>query len=406
MIEYIIKSTVLLLTLITFYKLFLENEKMHLFNRIYLNGSILFSLTVPLGHFSFKTKIASKLISLQLNEIIIQKTDKNLNVIYENEIMSYIIISIYMIIMTLLLFRFFINIKYYYKKIKNNEHKIFNGSKLILLNEPIIPHSFLNYIFLNKQDYINNKIPSELLVHEDAHLKQKHTLDILFIEIVNVLFWFNPILILYKRAIKLNHEFLADEVVNKQFNSVSYYQEILLQIASNQSKIALASPINCLITKKRLIMMTKNESKAKIILKTASVGFIYSVLFFALNTKIVAQEQSNEENLVKVNKSLIISKNTEPLFPGGMEAFYTFVGKNFKISKEANKMKLKGKIYLTFMIEKDGSLSEFKILRDIGYGTGKEAIRVLKLSPKWTPGTVDNKPAKVQYSLPITIQTD
>jgi beta-lactamase regulating signal transducer with metallopeptidase domain len=406
MIEYIIKSTVFLLTLITFYKLFLENEKMHLFNRIYLNGSILFSLTVPLGHFSFKTKIASKLISLQLNEIIIQKTDKNLNVIYENEIMSYIIISIYMIIMTLLLFRFFINIKYYYKKIKNNEHKIFNGSKLILLNEPIIPHSFLNYIFLNKQDYINNKIPSELLVHEDAHLKQKHTLDILFIEIVNVLFWFNPILILYKRAIKLNHEFLADEVVNKQFNSVSYYQEILLQIASNQSKIALASPINYLITKKRLIMMTKNESKAKIILKTASVGFIYSILFFALNTKIVAQEQSNEENLVKVNKSLIISKNTEPLFPGGMEAFYTFVGKNFKISKEANKMKLKGKIYLTFMIEKDGSLSEFKILRDIGYGTGKEAVRVLKLSPKWIPGTVNNKPAKVQYNLPITIQTD
>tara|TARA_R110002126_G_C10410815_1_gene496595 strand:- start:5 stop:1225 length:1221 start_codon:yes stop_codon:yes gene_type:complete len=406
MIEYIIKSTVLLLTLITFYKIFLENEKMHLFNRIYLNGSILFSLTVPLGHFSFKTKIASKLISLQLNEIIIQKTDKNLNVIYENEIMSYIIISIYMIIMTLLLLRFFINIKYYYKKIKNNEHKIFNGSKLILLNEPIIPHSFLNYIFLNEQDYINNKIPSELLVHEDAHLKQKHTLDILFIEIVNVLFWFNPILILYKRAIKLNHEFLADEVVNKQFNSVSYYQEILLQIASNQSKIALASPINYLITKKRLIMMTKNESKAKIILKTASVGFIYSVLFFAFNTKTVAQEQSNEENFGKVNKSLIISKNTEPLFPGGMEAFYTFVGKNFKISKEANKMKLKGKIYLTFMIEKDGSLSEFKIFHDIGYGTGKEAVRVLKLSPKWIPGTVNNKPAKVQYNLPITIQTD
>ena len=64
-------------------------------------------------------EITSKLISLQLNEIIIQKTDKNLNVIYENEIMSYIIISIYMIIMTLLLFRFFINIKYYYKKIIN-----------------------------------------------------------------------------------------------------------------------------------------------------------------------------------------------------------------------------------------------------------------------------------------------
>ena len=69
-------------------------------------------------------------------------------------------------------------------------------------------------------------------------------------------------------------------------------------------------------------------------------------------------------------------------------------------------MKLKGKVYLIFTIEKDGSLSEFRILRDMGYGTGEEAIRVIKLSPHWIPGTVDNKPVRVEYSLPITIQTD
>lgn len=97
---------------------------------------------------------------------------------------------------------------------------------------------------------------------------------------------------------------------------------------------------------------------------------------------------------------------TKPTFPGGMIEFYRYVGENFKVSEEASKMKLKGKVYLTFMIEKDGSLSEFRILRDMGYGTGEEAVRVLKLSPNWIPGTIDNKPVRVQYSLPIAIQTD
>jgi hypothetical protein len=89
-----------------------------------------------------------------------------------------------------------------------------------------------------------------------------------------------------------------------------------------------------------------------------------------------------------------------------MSEFYKFVGENFKISEEAAKMKLNGRVYLIFTIEKDGSLSEFRILRDMGYGTGEEAIRVIKLSPHWIPGTVDNKPVRVEYSLPITIQTD
>jgi hypothetical protein len=102
----------------------------------------------------------------------------------------------------------------------------------------------------------------------------------------------------------------------------------------------------------------------------------------------------------------VADTETKPTFPGGMNAFYQFVAENFKVSEEASKMKLKGKVYITFMIEKDGTLSEFRILRDMGYGTGEEAVRVLKLSPTWIAATVNNKPVRVQYSLPITIQTD
>lgn len=75
---------------------------------------------------------------------------------------------------------------------------------------------------------------------------------------------------------------------------------------------------------------------------------------------------------------------------------------NYKIPAE---FKGNGKIYIKFMIEKDGSLSEFKILRDLGFRTGDEAIRVLKLSPKWIAGKDKNESVRVQYNLPITIQS-
>jgi hypothetical protein len=95
----------------------------------------------------------------------------------------------------------------------------------------------------------------------------------------------------------------------------------------------------------------------------------------------------------------------EPEFPGGIEKFYQFIGENFKLSKTADDAKLKGKIYTTFIIEKDGSLSDIKVTLDIGYGTWKEAVRVLKLCPNWNPGTINNKPVRTMYSLPITIQS-
>jgi protein TonB len=92
----------------------------------------------------------------------------------------------------------------------------------------------------------------------------------------------------------------------------------------------------------------------------------------------------------------------KPDFPGGMEKFYKFVGNNYQTPEEEG---LKGKVYVTFVVEKDGSLTDIKVLRDIGFGTGKEAIRVLNKCPRWTPGEQNGKKVRVLYSLPITIQS-
>ncbi len=94
--------------------------------------------------------------------------------------------------------------------------------------------------------------------------------------------------------------------------------------------------------------------------------------------------------------------DVQPEFPGGLAQFQKFLNTNF-IPPQDNP-KIKGKVYATFIIEKDGSLSDIKIIRDLGYGTKEEATRVLKLSPKWTPGKHQGKDIRTLFSTPISVR--
>lgn len=407
MINYLLKSGILLLVFYAVYKLWLENEKMFRFNRIYLLGSLVFSFVIPLQLISFVSGFSNKIGFIQLEELVIQKSNEKLGTISFDDFATVFIAMVYVFIVLMLAIRFVLNLYSFYKRTKNNQIQFVQGEKIVLIEEPVLPHSFWKSIFINKNEFEKGKIPSELIAHEKAHLDQKHTLDILFIEIFQIVFWFNPLLLFYKKAIKLNHEFLADEVVNIQFQSVRNYQNLLLDFASNKNTVALASNINYLITKKRLLMMTKKESPIKIVLKVFSVGVMYALLLFVFSTKATAQ---TEKASPKMPDGFTVSYDTtsvkEPEFPGGLKEFYKFIGKNFKMPAEASKRKINGKVDMSFSIEEDGILSDFKIEKDLGFGLGEEAIRVLKLSPKWIPGSQEGKPVKVSYSLPITIKAD
>lgn len=140
--------------------------------------------------------------------------------------------------------------------------------------------------------------------------------------------------------------------------------------------------------------------------KTNATLYIFlATLLFLFNTKGLAQEMmsniANQETKI-YNTSDLIEK---PTYPGGMNEFYVFVSKHYKIPKTPPNILLKGNIYLTLIVQKDGSITDFKILRDIGYGTGEEAIRVLKLCKKWIPGKLNGETVAARYSLPITIQS-
>ncbi|MET3025141.1 M56 family metallopeptidase [Flavobacterium sp. UW10123] len=403
MIAYLLKSGLLLAVFYAVYKLLLENERMFQFNRAYLLGSLIFSLVIPLQLFSVASFFPSEIKTIQMDEIMIVSSKSILNEVSYNEIVYFFLGAIYVLIATILLIRFAINVSSFFLKIKKNSVQFIDNQKLVLIKESILPHSFWNAIFISKEDFANGKIPSELIAHEKAHLQQKHTLDILFVEVLQIVFWFNPMFVLFEKAIKLNHEFLADEAVNKQFDEVKSYQNLLLQFASNKHTVALASNINYLITKKRLLMMTKEKSPITMILKVSSVTVVSILLLIAFNSEATAQNSFNGKNGNSVNEKADMN---QPQFPGGIEKFYMFVGQNFKMSEEFSKQKMDGKLLIEFMVEKDGSLSEFNVVKNLGYGTADEAIRVLKLSPKWIPGSENGKPVRVLYSLPITIQSE
>ncbi|WP_237421271.1 energy transducer TonB [Flavobacterium sp. HBTb2-11-1] len=404
MIAYLLKSGLLLAVFYIVYKILLENEKMFHFNRIYLLASIVFSLTIPLQLFSLGSVFSNGNQKIQLNQIMIVTSKAVLDKINYSQILIYFLAVVYGVVTTILVVRFIRNLFSFYFRMKKSKVEIVKGEKVVLTKEKVLPHSFWNIIFINQEDFENDMIPVELIVHEKAHLKQKHTVDILFVEVLKIVFWFNPLYLLYEKAIKLNHEFLADEAVNKRFGEVRNYQNLLLDFVSHKNTLPLASNLNYLITKKRLLMMAKEKSPIRMILKVGSVTTVYVLLLFVFNTEVIAQSSINAKNQNDYKISYDTTSVKEPQFPGGIEKFYMFVGQNFKMPTEFAKQKMEGKIFMEFMVEKDGSLSEFKIVKDLGYGVGDEAIRVLKLSPKWIPATENGKPVRVTYNLPITIQ--
>lgn len=276
MIDFLFKSSISLLALLLFYHLVLEKEKIYRFNRYFLLISLLFSLAVPFSSFEINQDmpaIYNKLIPQQVitaDILPIQTEVTNIsNAEQTNYWLSFLWLT-YSVITLVLSFRFIRKIYIITSKAKLSKVITYQNTKIILLPEDTLPYTFWNSIYVNKNDYENREIEQELFTHEITHVKQKHTLDVIFVEILKTLFWFNPLFIFYKKAIQLNHEFLADENVIATHQNVSFYQNLLLNKVSASQPFLLTSNLNFLATKKRLIMMTKNTSKSR----TASIKLL------------------------------------------------------------------------------------------------------------------------------------
>lgn len=381
MIQYLIKSGLILIILLAIYHIWLEKEKMHQFNRFFLILSIVFGLAVPLISFEVFSKMEvelSPVMNLTSAPLITTFPEVTNQVIVEDY--SYWPVIIYGIVALLLLLKFVVNLVKLKLKVSRNQQKRTAEGTIVLIKEKVIPHSFLSYTFLYEEDYLNNRIEDEIIRHEFAHIRQKHSADLLFIEFLKIIFWFNPVFILYKKAIQLNHEFLADEAVVKLSNNVSAYQQILLQKVSLKT-VNLASNLNYSVTKKRFKMMKKQTSKTWKMIKGLSMFPVAAILILTFSNQIFADADSVSSGLnTNLTASNQISK--DKYYGGGIVRFKNASGemltkKYEALTTEEKKLFPAPLIPTAELFKTWQDTDKFVIL--IGYGKIKENIRELKL---------------------------
>ncbi|GIM51105.1 hypothetical protein CAPN004_01350 [Capnocytophaga cynodegmi] len=231
-----------------------------------------------------------------------------------NNFTNLIIICLYGVIAFLMLFRFLRNLLKIFNKIKKHPKQPYQGAYLVILEEECAPHSFWNYIFINKKDAYEQKV----LLHELTHIRQKHSLDLLFVEFLKIVFWFHPVVHLFGKAIRINHEFLADACVVSKHTNIAEYQMLILKRAAS-ANIPIYNYLNFYNTKKRLIMLQtkvnhfRNLCKMALLIPT-SVLFL---LVFAEKSYAQKVEKQKEVSPLQVSTKYKIIKVQGVGLPNG-----------------------------------------------------------------------------------------
>ena len=321
-------------------------------------------------------------------------------------------------------------------------------------------YSFFNIVKLN----VKNEDTKFIREHEDIHVKQGHSYDIMFMEIIRVFNWFNPLLIWIRDELKYQHEFIVDE----QFadNKVAY-AELLVAYAMNVHPNQLSHEFsNKSLLKERINMIFKDKSNTRNRLFYLSILPIAALIMgLVVNCKspnkdktestVVVEENTNPQISADSNNNAEVDQGTvsnedqgissgqendlkkdsevkdankanphdepgkkvtgnfgvfefdqvevKPTYPGGIDKFRQEVGQNLEYPQEAIDAGIRGKIELSFVIGKDGEIKDVKVIKDLNYGTGQAAVNALKGTKKWSPGIAYGFPADVRYILPIRL---
>ncbi|MCF0071425.1 TonB family protein [Dyadobacter sp. CY261] len=264
--------------------------------------------------------------------------------------------------------------------------------------------SFLKWIVINRNDYENHF--DAILRHEMVHTHQRHSLDILLVEVLRAVFWFHPILPLYKHSLQETHEYLADaEAPNRE-----HYAKFLVAYALNAPVAALTNHFfKPSQIKNRIQMIYKNRT-SKWMLGTyvaAATMIGTSALFVAgcesqvsKENDVVKTELQKEDN----NGRIFNAVEVQPEYPGGNQEMFKFLGRNIKYPRAASDADVQGKVFVSFVVTTTGEIENVTVLKGIGSGCDEEAARVVSKFPKWTPGKQSGKVVNTKFIVPINFQ--
>jgi beta-lactamase regulating signal transducer with metallopeptidase domain len=291
---YLLKSSGLIAMFYLAYYFLLRKETFFDSNRWFLLSGLITSLLLPL--YFIKKVVYVERPKYTMDDLI---AFSNQNPVAIKEVsaveafdwmqlvwVSYIIIASFLVIKIILSFISLYRMLFQQQIIKKEKIKLVN------LNQNIAPFSFFNYIVINPDLYSNEELQS-ILLHEKIHSQEKHSIDVLVAKLFCVVFWFNPFVWLYKKAILQNLEYIADQKAMQQMEDKKSYQLALLKVVINQNCLSITNNFYQSLIKKRIVMLNKNQSRKRNSLKyvliiPALIGFI---LLFQIQT--IAQEKNS-----------------------------------------------------------------------------------------------------------------
>ena len=426
---YILKSAACLAVFYLFYKLLMSRDTFHRFNRFALLGLLVLSSLLPLVEASVNSPAAVQETMLTLEQLLlmadIQPEGESMAAATPSATVLWLraALLVYLTGIVFFIVRNLCSLARLDRLIRQGKREALDSYlpdrkeknvRLVVHDHDIAPFSWMHWIVIARKDLEENG--REILIHELAHIRNRHSWDLLLADLCIFVQWFNPAAWLLKQELQNIHEYEADETVLREGVNARNYQMLLIKKAVGTRLYSMANSFNHSSLKKRITMMLKEKSNP-----WARAKYLYILPLAALAVTAFARPEvsavADEISAVKVIAPAVhdsIQPNVQPAvaapssaldqmpeFPGGMEALNTYLRNNIRYPQEAQKAGIQGRVIIQFIVSKDGSITDAEVVESVDPQLDAEGLRLIKNMPRWKPGMRKGQAIRVKQTLPI-----
>ena len=426
---YILKSAACLAVFYLFYKLLMSRDTFHRFNRFALLGLLVLSSLLPLVEASVNSPAAVQETMLTLKQLLlladIQPEGESMAAATPSATVLWLraALLVYLTGIVFFIVRNLCSLARLGRLIRQGKREALDSYlpdrkeknvRLVVHDHDIAPFSWMHWIVIARKDLEENG--REILIHELAHIRNRHSWDLLLADLCIFVQWFNPAAWLLKQELQNIHEYEADETVLREGVNARNYQMLLIKKAVGTRLYSMANSFNHSSLKKRITMMLKEKSNP-----WARAKYLYILPLAALAVTAFARPEvsavADEISAVKVIAPAVhdsIQPNVQPAvaapssaldqmpeFPGGMEALNTYLRNNIRYPQEAQKAGIQGRVIIQFIVSKDGSITDAEVVESVDPQLDAEGLRLIKNMPRWKPGMRKGQAIRVKQTLPI-----
>ena len=424
---YLAQSSLCLAALYLIYKVAMSHETLHVFNRVILLGSVILSALLPLCRVKVVKEYdaAPTVASIEVDDMVLVDNVPELGIDFVS-LFKDIAVAAFIIGVAFMLVRLAVGIYSVWRLIHSGRVSVITDDvTLTVVSKLSTPFSWFGHIVASEEDM---KVYRDMILsHELAHIRLRHSWDVLFVDLALCLWWFNPAMWLLRRELQSLHEYQADDAVLNEGVDAKNYQMLLIKRAAGARLHSVANCLNHSNLKNRITMMCKKNSsrwaaaKALLVLPVVAISLsaFATTVYVPREVQDKVTENSVNEQISQTESNASAMQESQqddrpwikvekmPTFDGGksLVGFQNWIQNNIRYPKEALAKGVGGRVIFQFVVERDGTPSSFNVLKSPDKSLADEVERVFKTSPKWEAGEQGGKKVRVLYTVPVVFTT-